>query len=414
MSQGESSLVVGVPKESFPGENRVALVPAMVALLKKGGFEILIEAGAGTAAGFVDEAYVEQGAKLVSRSDVFNQAQLILAVRAAGGNPEAGQADIDALSAGQTLVAALDPLTEPKIMAQLAEKGVNCYSLELLPRITRAQSMDILSSMATIAGYKAVLMAANTLPRLFPMMMTAAGTLTPAKVLVIGAGVAGLQAIASSKRLGAVVFGYDIRPAVKEEVESLGGKFVELKLETGDSEQSGGYAKAMGDDFYKKQQELLGQTVMESDVVISTAAVPGKQAPKLITAEMVAGMAPGTVIVDIAAERGGNCVLTKPGETVVEHGVTILGPANLPSTIPQHASQMFAKNITTFVQLLVKDGAVQFTSDDEILRETQVTYNGEVVNNRVRELLELPPLNPPAEEEPEPAADAAASGEAEK
>jgi NAD(P) transhydrogenase subunit alpha len=261
------------------------------------------------------------------------------------------------------------------------------FSLEMLPRITRAQSMDVLSSMATVAGYKSVLFAAETLPKIFPMFMTAAGTIAPARVFVVGVGVAGLQAIATAKRLGAVVSAYDIRPAVKDQVISLGAKFVEMDLETGDAEDKGGYAKAMDEEFYKKQREMMNKVVAENDVVITTAAVPGKKAPILVTEEMVKGMAPGSVVVDLAAERGGNCDLTKPGETVQVHGVSVIGPLNVPSTVPYHASQMYSKNITTFFQNLVKEGKIELNMEDEIIVDTMVTKGGDVVSARVKELL---------------------------
>ncbi len=274
----------------------------------------------------------------------------------------------------------------------MAEKGVTLFSLELVPRITRAQSMDVLSSQATIAGYRAVLLAATTLPKMFPMMTTAAGTITPAKVFVVGAGVAGLQAIASARRLGAVVSAYDVRPVVKEQVQSLGAKFIEMGIESEQGETQGGYAKAMDEEFYRKQRELMTKVVAENDVVITTAAVPGKKAPTLVTREMVAGMAPGSVVVDVAAERGGNCELTVPGETIVENEVTILGPANLPSDVPYHASQMFAKNITTLLANLVSEGQFRFDLEDEIIRESLVAKDGQVVQAKVRELLGLPEL----------------------
>ena len=278
-----------------------------------------------------------------------------------------------------------EPLTAHAATEAVSARGASLFAMELMPRITRAQSMDALSSMASIAGYKAVLLAAHELPRMFPMMMTAAGTLAPARVFVIGAGVAGLQAIASAKRLGARVEAYDVRPAVREQVESLGARFVELPLETAAREDKGGYAKAQDESFYRRQRELMAKTVAASDVVITTAAIPGKKSPVLVTADAVAGMSPGSVIVDLAAERGGNCELTKADETVHVHGVTILGPTNLPSTVPYHASQMYAKNITTFLQHLVKDGAVRFDLDDEITRETLVTHQGAIVHARLRQ-----------------------------
>lgn len=384
-------MIVAAVKETFPGERRVALVPASVAPLVKAGWEVRIEAGAGLSAGFPDERYAEKGAKIVSRDEAL-AADCLLQVRAGGANLEQGQTDLERLHAGQVVIGMCDPLGMPGHAQVVAEKGVTLFSLELVPRITRAQSMDVLSSQATIAGYRAVLLAAITLPKMFPMMTTAAGTITPAKVFVVGAGVAGLQAIASARRLGAVVSAYDVRAAVKEQVQSLGGKFVEMGLEAGQGEAQGGYAKAMDEEFYRKQRELMTKVVAENDVVITTAAVPGKKAPTLITREMVAGMAPGSVVVDVAAERGGNCELTVPGETIVENGVTILGPANLPSEVPYHASQMFAKNAVTFLAHLASDGQFHFDPDDEITRETLVAKDGQVVQAKVRELLGLPDL----------------------
>ena len=373
-------MIAGVVKETFPGENRVSLIPVNIAALKKAGLDVAIEAGAGNAAGYSDSAYEEKGAKVVSnRSEVFAMADVILYVRGLGANPEEGKADLDLLKESQVVIGMMEPLSEPDSLKLLADKGVVAFAMELMPRITRAQSMDTLSSMATIAGYKAVLLAAEALPRMFPMMMTAAGTIAPAHVFVVGAGVAGLQAIASAKRLGAVVRAYDVRPAVKEQVESLGGKFVELELEAADAETAGGYAKEMGEQFLRKQREMMLKVVADSDVVITTAAVPGKKAPVLITAEMVRGMRPGSVIIDLAAERGGNCELTKPGETTVEGGVRISGPVNLPASVPYHASQMYSKNITNFLTLLVKDGALHLDSDDEIIQTTMVTRNGNVL-----------------------------------
>jgi NAD(P) transhydrogenase subunit alpha len=281
-------------------------------------------------------------------------------------------------------------------MVELAGRGVTAFSMELMPRITRAQSMDALSSMATVAGYKAVLIAASELPRMFPMLMTAAGTLAPAHVFVVGAGVAGLQAIASSKRLGAKVEAYDVRPAVKDQIQSLGAKFVELPIEAAEAEDKGGYAKAQDESFYRRQREMMTKVVAASDVVITTAAVPGKKAPVLITAEMVAGMQPGSIIVDLAAERGGNCELTQPGQRLVSNGVVILGPTNLASTVPYHASQMYAKNVTTFLTYLIKDGKIQTGAEDEIVRETLVTHGGQIVSPRVREALGLEPAPPRA------------------
>ncbi|RJP31984.1 MAG: Re/Si-specific NAD(P)(+) transhydrogenase subunit alpha [Candidatus Omnitrophota bacterium] len=392
MTNEGNSLRIGVPRETFSGERRASLIPGAISSLRKAGMETLIEAGAGMAAGFADHEYEEKGARIITdRDELFSACDVILQVRGFGTNQEAGKADLARMKPDQVVIGCLDPLSAPAAAKELAQTGATAFSMELMPRITRAQSMDVLSSMATIAGYKAVLMAADTLPKMFPMMMTAAGTLAPARVFVVGAGVAGLQAIASSKRLGAVVHAYDVRPAVKDQVLSLGGKFVELELETADAEDTGGYAKAQDETFYKKQRAMMKQVVAESDVVITTAAIPGKKSPILVTAEMVQGMKPGSVIVDLAAERGGNCALTKAGETVVEHGVTILGPLNLPATVPYHASQMYSKNISTFLLHLVKEGNVKIDREDEITRETLVAKGGELVHTRIRELLESQP-----------------------
>ena len=392
-------MIVGICKETFPGERRVALLPDVVPMLAKHGMEVIVEKGAGWEAGIADSVFEDKGASVVGdRAEVFAQADLVAQVRSAGANPDAGQSDLELMRSGQTIVGFAEPLSAPEAVRQIADRGVTSFAMELLPRITRAQSMDALSSMATVAGYKAVLLAAEALPKMFPMFMTAAGTVKPAKVLVVGAGVAGLQAIATAKRLGAVVSAYDIRPAVKEQVQSLGARFVEMGLKAGEAEGKGGYAKAMTEEFYREQRELMAKVVAENDVVITTAAVPGKKAPVLVSGEMVKGMAPGSVVVDLAAERGGNCELTKPGETVVENGVTVLGPTNLPSTVPYHASQMYSKNIATLLVHLVKDGALELNLDDEITREMLVTHGGDVVQPRVRELLGLPEKAPQAQE----------------
>lgn len=385
-------MIVGIVKESFPGEHRVAMAPAVVPSLIKSGAQVLIEPGAGLQAGFRDGDYTEKGAKLAAdRAEVFRSADVIAQVRSLGANPEHGKSDVESLREGQVVIGFSEPLTAGQEAQTLARRGVTLLSIELMPRITRAQSMDALSSMATIAGYKAVVLAAQALPRMFPMLMTAAGTVPAAKVFVIGAGVAGLQALATAKRLGAVTSGYDVRQAVKDQVESVGAKFVVLDLQTGAAEDKGGYAKAQSEDFYKRQQELMKAVVAQHDVVITTAAVPGKKSPVLVTTDMVRAMMPGSVIVDLASERGGNCELTRAGETVVEHGVTIIGPLNLPATVPNNASQMYAKNVATFLKHLMKDGAIKIDTSDEITRETLVTYKGEVVHPRVRELLGLAP-----------------------
>lgn len=386
-------MIVGVPRESFPGERRVALVPAAVPNLTKTGFQVVVEAEAGARAGYPDADYAQKGAKIVSdRAEVFRAADIVVQVLCYGSNDRTGKADVALFRSGQALIGFLRPLGSIETIQEIAAKGVTSFSVELMPRTTRAQSMDVLSSMATICGYKAVVLAADTSPRIFPMLTTAAGTITPGRVFVIGAGVAGLQAIATARRLGAVASAYDLRPAAKEQVQSLGGRFVELPLEAKDAEDARGYARAQDEAFYKRQRELLGKVVVESDVVISAAVIPGKKPPILVTKEMVASMALGSVIVDLAGERGGNCELTRPGEIVVEYGVTIIGWFNLASTVPYHASQMYARNVSAFLLHLVKDGKLQLNTDDEIVRETMLTQDGEVVNPRIREFFSLPAL----------------------
>jgi len=386
-------MIVGVPKESFPGERRVALVPAVISNLVKSGLEVVVEAGAGVEAGYPDAEYTAKGAKILpERAEVFRAADLVVQVLCHGSNDKTGEADLPLLRSGQVLIGFLRPLGTLETIQDIVARGVTSFSVELMPRSTRAQSMDALSSMGTICGYKAVVIAADTLPRIFPMLTTAAGTIAPGRVLVIGAGVAGLQAIATARRLGAVASAYDLRPAAKEQVQSLGGRFVELPLEAKDAEDAGGYAKAQDESFYRRQRELLARVVAESDVVVTAAVVPGKKSPVLVTRGMVAGMAPGSVIVDLAAERGGNCESTRPGEKVVEHGVTIIGWFNLASTVPYHASQMYARNISAFLLHLVKDGKLQLNFEDDIVRETLLTHAGEVVNARVREFFSLPAL----------------------
>ncbi|MBZ0269937.1 Re/Si-specific NAD(P)(+) transhydrogenase subunit alpha [bacterium] len=382
-------MIIAVPKETFPGERRVALVPASVPPLTKAGLEVHIETGAGVEAGFPDQEYADAGAKIVASRDEAFAADIVLQVRTLGANPEAGKADLPLLREGQVVVGHADPLGNAAAAQDIAATGARLFALELIPRITRAQSMDVLSSMATISGYKAVLLAATELPKMFPLMMTAAGTLRAAHSFVIGAGVAGLQAVGTSRKLGAVVEAYDVRPAVKEQVQSLGAKFVEMELDASASEDKGGYAKELGEDFYRKQRELMKEVVTRSDVVITTAAIPGKKSPLLITADAVAAMKPGSVIVDLAAERGGNCELTRADERVVEHGVLILGPTNLPSTVPYHASQMYAKNMTTFLGSIVKEGAITLDMEDEVVRDTLVTRDKDVVHPRLRDLLGL-------------------------
>lgn len=384
-------IVVGILKESYPGERRVAIVPASVPNLTKAGCKVVVEAGAGLAAGYPDNEYSQKGAEIApKRADVFEAANVLPQVLCYGANDKTGRADLEMLKPDQVMFGFLRALGSPETVREIADVGVTAFAVELMPRITRSQSMDALSAMATVCGYKAVVIAADQLPRFFPMLTTAAGTITPARVLVLGAGVAGLQAIATARRLGAVASAYDVRPAVKEQVHSLGGRFVELPLEATDAQDARGYARPQEESFVARQRELLGRVVAESDVVISTATVPTKRAPILVTAEMVASMAPGSVIVDLAAERGGNCELTKYNELVIEHGVTIVGYFNLASTVPYHASHMFSRNVTAFLLHLCKDGKLNVDTEDEIIGETLITRGGEVVHKRVRELLSLP------------------------
>lgn len=384
-------MIAGILKESYPGERRVALVPAALPAVLKAGLTVWLEPGAGLAAGFPDEEYVAKGARLAAaRAELLASADVILSVRSHAARDGALSPELAHLRAGQVLVAMLDPLGYPETARALAERGVTAFALELMPRTTRAQSMDVLSSMATVIGYKAVLLAAAELPRLFPMLMTAAGTLSPARVLVVGAGVAGLQAIATARRLGAVVEAYDVRPAVKEQVESLGAKFVELPLDTASAQDAGGYAKAQSDDFLHRQRELMGRVVAASDVVITTAAVPGTRAPVLLTADMVAGMRPGSVIVDVAAELGGNCALTRPGQSFVsDNGVTLLGPLNLAASVAYHASQMFARNVSTFIAHAVSHAWCEAAPADDIVSATRIAHAGDVPVPRLRERLGL-------------------------
>jgi H+-translocating NAD(P) transhydrogenase subunit alpha len=386
-------VIVGVPRESFPGERRVAMTPSVVPMLAKAGLETVVEAGAGIGSAYLDAEYAAKGAKVIAdRAEVFRTADIIVQVLCHGSNDVTGAADVPLYHRDLILIGFLRPLGAINTIQDIAKAGVTAFSVELMPRSTRAQSMDALSSMGTICGYKAVLIAADTLPRIFPMLTTAAGTITPGRVLVIGAGVAGLQAIATARRLGAVTSAYDMRPAAKEQVQSLGGRFVELPIETKDAQDAQGYAKAQGEDFYRRQRELLGRVVAENDVVITAAVVPGQKSPVLVTRDMVEKMAPGSVIVDLAAERGGNCELTKVGEEVVQHGVTIIGRINLASTVPHDASQMYARNMTAFIQHMIKDGKPRLDASDEIIGSTMVTRNGEVVNARVREFFKLPAL----------------------
>jgi NAD(P) transhydrogenase subunit alpha len=369
-------MIVSVPKEKVPGEQRVALVPELVPRLAKAGLDVVVQSGAGELAGFFDAAYEEKGAHLAA--EVFDKADVLLKVQPPTID------EIARMNDNSILIGFLQPYINITAIKALAEHKVTAFSMELMPRITRAQPMDALSAMSTVAGYKAVLIAASRLPKFFPLLMTAAGTITPARVFIIGAGVAGLQAIGTAKRLGAVVEAYDTRPAVKEQVESLGAKFAELGLAARDAQDRSGYAKAQSDEFYHKQQEMMSKYVAAADVVIPTALVPGQRAPILITEEMVCGMRPGSVILDLAAEQGGNCALTEPGREVVRHGVIIIGPLNLPSTVPFQASEMYARTVTSYLVHLLKDGKPHLDMDDELTRGPLVTYRGEVVHEVVR------------------------------
>ena len=364
-------MIVGVPKETAAGERRVALVPELISRLSKAGLEVLVENGAGVSAGFPDAAYQQQGASL--DSNFLSRADIVLKVQPPNSS------EIQSMKESVLLIGFLAPYDQPEMIKALAARKATAFAMELMPRITRAQSMDTLSAMSTVSGYKAVLLAASRLQKFFPLLMTAAGTLTPARVFIIGAGIAGLQAIGTARRLGAVVEAYDTRPAVKEQVESLGGKFVELPLETKDAQEKTGYAKAQTEEFYQKQQELMKKSVAGADVVITTALIPGKRAPILITEDMVQAMRPGSIVVDLAAEQGGNCALTKSGQETVEHGVIILGPTNLPSTVPYHASQMYARTVTNYLLHLVKDGKVSMDLNDELTRAPLVTHQGEIL-----------------------------------
>jgi NAD(P) transhydrogenase subunit alpha len=388
-------MIVAVPKESHPGECRVALVPSSATLLTKTGHRVLIEKEAGLSAGYTDAEYSDSGAEIITKRDkLYKQAEILFMVRGPGANPIYGLADLGLFRPGQALIAFLNPLMSLEVDKDLARRSVTAFALELIPRISRAQSMDALSSMSSLAGYKGVMLAANALPKIFPLMMTAAGSLMPARVFVIGAGVTGLQACATAKRMGALVSAYDIRSAVKEEVQSVGAQFVEFELPTEDAEDKMGYAKSQSEEFYNKQQEQMAKVIAESDVVITTAGVPGKKAPVLVTEEMVKGMAPRSVIVDVVAELGGNCEITEPGRTIVKYGVTIIGIENLPSTLAYHASQMLAKNfISLFDHLTDIKGNLALNLEEEITLATLLCREGEIINQRVLDAFELPPLN---------------------
>ncbi len=378
---------IAVRKETHPGERRVSLVPASIPNLLKAGFQVKVQSAAGHAAGFSDEDYVKKGASIASGVDGFQEADIIVGVRAAGAERDAGDGFLQCLRSGQTVIAMCDPLGSPSTLLKWADRGITLFSLELIPRITRAQSMDVLSSQATIAGYRAVLLAATELPKMFPMLMTAAGTITAAKVLVLGVGVAGLQAIAIARKLGAVVSAYDVRAATREQVESLGAKFVDLGLDNSSAEDRSGYAKEQDEAVKQRQRELLGKVVANNDVVICTAAIPGKRSPLLVTADAVSAMRAGSVIIDLAAERGGNCELTVADERVVRHGVTLLGPTNIAADVAADASQMFSHNLTKFLLNLVDKDQLRLDADDQIIQDTLVTHAGNVVGSRIKSLL---------------------------
>ena len=377
-------MIVAVPREITSGERRVALVPDAVKQLKAKGIDVAVERGAGAAAGFDDEAYEKAGASLEADARaLFARADVVLKVQPPTQRAD-GSHEVDSLRPGSALIGFMRPLDAPELAKRLAGAKVTSFAVELLPRITRAQAMDALSSMSSLAGYRAVLLAAEALPRIFPMLVTAAGTISPARVLVIGAGVAGLQAIATARRLGAIVEAYDTRPAVKEQVESLGARFVELDLDTQDAEAAGGYAKAQSDELYRRQREQLGRRVAASDVVITTALVPGQRAPVLIDEEAVRAMRAGSVIVDLAAEKGGNCACTQPDREVVAHGVRVLGPTNLASDLALNASQMYARNLVTLLLHLVHEGALRLDLSDEITKGALLTHEGAIANEAVR------------------------------
>ena len=395
-------MIIGIPKEIKTGEQRVAMTPANIEFFIDKGLQVLFQTDAGSAAGYPDAEYTAAGATLISdRAEIFSKADVILQVQSFGSNNENSDDDLARLRNGQLVIGMMDPLASPSAAQAVADKGATAIALELVPRISRAQSMDVLSSMATLAGYKAVLMGASAAPRIFPMLMTAAGTLQPARVLIMGVGVAGLQACATAKRLGAVVEAYDVRPAAREQIISVGAKPVELDLDTGESEGAGGYAKEQGEDFLRRQRELMTAVVAEQDIIITTAAIPGAKSPILVTEDMVVAMKPGSVIVDLAAERGGNCDLTEQGKTVVAHDVTILGPENVPSDLAYHASQMYGKNMQTLLELILDEqGNLNLDFNDEIVAGTVVAHQGNIPHPHMRKLLGLAELVKEQREQP--------------
>lgn len=379
-------MVIAVPKEILPGENRVACTPDVASKLIKAGFQIQIEKDAGLNAGFTNTLYEKSGAKIVDLNDLYSSADIVLKVHRPLDHPSAGKNEIDLMKAGTLLITFLYPLNHPELAKKCAANKINVISMDMIPRTTLAQKMDALSSQANIAGYKSVIMTADHLGKIFPMLMTAAGTISPAKVVIMGAGVAGLQALGTAKRLGAVVEVSDIRAAVKEEVHSLGGKFIEVEG-AADMQDAGGYAKEVSQEFLKKQKDLIFKHITEADIVITTALVPGKKAPVLVTEEMVKNMRPGSVVLDMAVEFGGNCEVSEKDKTVKKYGVTIIGEPNLPSLVPTHSSEMYSKNILAFIQHFGKEGKVELRLEDEIIKGALITLNGEVVNQRIKDLL---------------------------
>lgn len=387
-------MIIGIPSELKDGENRVAMAPENVLAFIGRGIQVLLQSGAGAAAGYSDQSYVDAGASVViDRAEVFQSADIVVQVQGLGANTENGEEDLPLIKPGQIIVSMMDPLASPDAALAMAKTGATAIALELVPRISRAQSMDVLSSMATLAGYKSVIMGASSSLRIFPLLMTAAGTLQPARVLIMGVGVAGLQACATAKRLGAVVEAYDVRPAAREQIISVGATPIELDLDTGESEGAGGYAKEQGEDFLSRQRELMTEVVAQQDLIITTAAIPGAKSPILVTSDMVSAMKPGSVIVDLAAERGGNCELTQQGKTIVADGVTIVGPENVPSDLAFHASQMYGKNVQTLLELMIDEsGDLSIDFDDEIIAGTLVAHEGEVPHPHMRKLLGMDEL----------------------
>lgn len=379
-------MVIAVPKEILPGENRVACVPDVASKFIKSGFQVNVEKDAGVNAGYTNEMYEKAGAKIVNLNELYSSADVVVKVQRPLDHPTAGKNELDLLKEGTILITFLYPLNYPELAQKCAVKKINVISMDMIPRTTLAQKMDALSSQANIAGYKSVVMCADTLGKIFPLMMTAAGTISPARVVIMGAGVAGLQALGTAKRLGAVVEVSDIRAAVKEEVLSLGGKFLEVEGAE-DMQDAGGYAKEASEDFLKKQKELIFKHITEADIVITTALVPGKKAPVLVTEEMVKHMRPGSVVLDMAVEFGGNCEVSEKGKIVKKHGVTIIGEPNLPSLVPTHSSDMYSKNILALIQHIGKEGIVELKLEDEIVKGSLITHNGEVFNQRIKDLL---------------------------